>query len=366
MTSGAARLPHRRPPAVRVFPRRQGRSRLRLALLGLACLVGVRASPAWAQTQDDPTIEDLLEAVVALESRIPPSARTARILGTERQGSGVVIGGEGLILTIGYLILEAERVEVTLQDGTRLPAAVVGYDPNSGFGVVRTLKPVAARPPRLGQAAALRREDPVLIVVGGPGDERVHSAVVVSRRVFAGYWEYMLERALFTSPPVESYAGAALFDKDLRLVGIGSLVVRDASEGADLPGNMFVPVDELGALLPESGEARALLGAGAALAGRVAGGAVRPRGGDARESGKPGRARRAARGRYPGRGGGTAGGQHGRAVPGPVGTRKRGHPGAAQGVARPPAERHRGAHHRPHDLLSHGGALSHGAGAVRR
>lgn len=238
MTSGAACVP--------VF-----RLRCVALLLGLAVLAAVLATPVRAQGQDNPTIEELLSAVVKLDTRVPQSARTAALLGTERQGSGVVVGKDGLIVTIGYLILEADRVDVTLQDGTRIPATVVGYDPYSGFGAVRALKPIAAQPLKLGRTSALRREDPVLVVQGGPGDERVHSAVVVSRRVFAGYWEYLLERALFTSPPVEGFAGAALFDKDLKLVGIGSLFVRDASEGMELPGNMFVPVDDLGALLPD-------------------------------------------------------------------------------------------------------------------
>jgi S1-C subfamily serine protease len=221
-------------------------------LLWALALAWAAAPAARAESESSPgaSVDDLLAAVVKLEAHIPPTARSAGILGTARAGSGVLIGEDGLILTIGYLILEASEVRVTVQDGTRLPAAVVGYDPNTGFGLVRALRPIAAKPTQLGHSSALKREDPVLIVLGS-GEERVQSAIIVSRRVFAGYWEYLLERALFTSPPVEQFAGAALFDKELRLVGIGSLFVRDAAEGMELPGNMFVPIDEARAILPD-------------------------------------------------------------------------------------------------------------------
>jgi S1-C subfamily serine protease len=222
------------------------------AVLGLACLLaGVLATPLHA-AEEPYSVDDLLAAVVHIEADIPPAARTAEVLGTSREGSGVVIAKDGLILTIGYLILEARQVTVTTQDGKRQPASVVGYDPYTGFGLLRSLKPIAAKPPAFGKSAALKTEDPLLVVNSASEDaERVQSAVLVSSRTFAGYWEYLLEGALFTSPPVRGHAGAALFDRNLKLVGIGSLFVRDASEGMDLPGNMFVPIDAAGPVLPE-------------------------------------------------------------------------------------------------------------------
>jgi S1-C subfamily serine protease len=197
------------------------------------------------------SLDDLLAAVVQIESEIPAKARTADVLGTERDGSGVVIGADGLILTIGYLVLEARQVTVITHDGQRMPASVVGYDPYTGFGLVRSLKPIAAKPPAFGNSSALKREDPLLVVSGAEGEGgRIQSAILVSSRTFAGYWEYLLEQALFTSPPVNTYAGAALFDRNLKLVGIGSLFVRDATDGMEIPGNMFVPIDAAGPVLP--------------------------------------------------------------------------------------------------------------------
>jgi S1-C subfamily serine protease len=220
-----------------------------LALLGAASAAG---APEPRAADEAVTLDDLLAAVVHVEAEIPGKARTAEILGTQRAGSGVVISKDGLILTIGYLILEARQVTVTTQDGRRVPAAVVGYDPYTGFGLIRGLKPIAAKPAAFGKSSAIRPEDPLLVIHGDvEGLERVQSAVLVSSRTFAGYWEYLLEGALFTSPPVEAHAGAALFDRNLKLVGIGSLYVRDATEGMELPGNMFVPIDAAVALVPE-------------------------------------------------------------------------------------------------------------------
>ena len=221
----------------------------RMVLSALALLAAALLTPPLA-AEEAATLDDLLQAVLALEAEIPPSARTAGVLGTQRRGSGVVIDDHGLVLTIGYLILEAKRVTLTTQDGRRIPAVVVGYDTYSGFGVVRALRPIPALPVRFGRSADLARQDPVL-VIDGRREDRINSAIVVSSRTFAGYWEYLLEGAIFTSPPVENFSGAALFDKELQLVGIGSLVVRNASEELNLPGNMFVPIDEASSVLDD-------------------------------------------------------------------------------------------------------------------
>jgi S1-C subfamily serine protease len=220
--------------------------------LGFACLLLAAHVPVLHAADEASSVDELLAAVVHIEAEIPPNARTAELLGTSREGSGVVIDKDGLILTIGYIILEARQITVTAQGGRRVPAAFVGYDPYTGFGLIRSLKPITAKPPAFGKSSALKREDPLLIVNSrGDESERVQSAVLVSTRTFAGYWEYLLESALFTSPPVEAHAGAALFDRNLKLVGIGSLYVHDASDGMELPGNMFVPIDAAAAVLPE-------------------------------------------------------------------------------------------------------------------
>jgi S1-C subfamily serine protease len=182
----------------------------------------------------------LLGAVVRVHTEIPTDARTAAYLGTQRDGAGVVIDDAGLVVTIGYLITEAMGAEVTTGSGRVSRADVVGFDAASGLGLLRAAEPLAVKPMPIGTAKGLAEETPV-VVAGGP--EAVRPAVVVSRRTFAGYWEYLLEDAIFTAPPHPAWSGAALLGPDGKLAGIGSLVVSDAR--ADLPGNMFVPIDRL-------------------------------------------------------------------------------------------------------------------------
>ncbi len=188
---------------------------------------------------------DPLDAVVGVHATIPENARTAGVLGTERAGSGVVIGKDGLVVTIGYLIMEAMAAEIMLPGGSVVPAEIVAYDYDSGFGLLRALQPVSIDPIELGDSANLKTNNEVL-VAGFGGPRPVIGATVVSRRDFAGYWEYLLPDAIFTAPPHHSFGGAALIGPDGRLLGIGSLIVGDAAEpDTPLPGNMFVPIDAL-------------------------------------------------------------------------------------------------------------------------
>ncbi len=205
----------------------------------------VLAPILFVKTGDAQPLEsDLFAAVVGVEARVPADARTARSLGTERGGNGVVIDAEGLVLTIGYLILEAEEVEIVV-GGRRVPAAIVAYDYDTGFGLLRAAAPLGVSPIALGDSSAAAEHTTVL-VAGRGGAVAAQRAMVVSRREFAGYWEYLLEDAIFTAPPYPEFGGAALIAADGRLIGIGSLVVNDALAGdAPLPGNMFVPIDLL-------------------------------------------------------------------------------------------------------------------------
>jgi S1-C subfamily serine protease len=186
-----------------------------------------------------------LEAVVRVHAEIPAEARTAGFLGTKRDGSGVVIDDAGLIVTIGYLITEAMAAEVTTATGKVSRADIVGFDIESGLGLLRAADPLEVKPMPIGTAEGLPEKTPVLIA-GHGGPEAAQPAVVVSRRSFAGYWEYLLEDAIFTAPPYPAWSGAALIAPDGRLAGIGSLVVGDAAgEAVAVPGNMFVPIERL-------------------------------------------------------------------------------------------------------------------------
>lgn len=196
-------------------------------------------------------LNDTVKAVVKVTADVPADARTAEFLGTEREGNGVVIDDDGLVLTIGYLILEAMSASVANAAGEMVPAEIIAYDYDTGFGLLRALDPLEIEPLRLGSASDLAERDPVL-VVGSGGQEATIGAFVVSRREFAGYWEYLLDSAIFTSPPHPNWGGAALIGPKGRLLGIGSLLVRDAMQPPNLlPGNMFVPIDLLKPILGE-------------------------------------------------------------------------------------------------------------------
>ncbi len=192
-----------------------------------------------------------LEAVVGVRAVIPADARTAPVLGTARAGSGVVIDDDGLVLTIGYLILEAIEAEILLPGERVVPAEVVAYDYETGFGLLRALGRLEIEPIALGGSAALSADANVLVAgFGGPG--AVAGVQVVARRDFAGYWEYLLPEAIFTAPPHPAYGGAALLGPDGKLLGIGSLAVRDAATPNEFnPGNMFVPIDALKPILDD-------------------------------------------------------------------------------------------------------------------
>ena len=222
------------------------------------------ASPA--QTLD---AEKLFGAIVKVSTRSIPGARSADTLGEEREGTGVVIGENGLVLTIGYLIVEADDVKITDSKGRTLPARVVGYDHASGFGLVRSVVPLDAQPIPLGDSGKTAERDPVMIAsAGGDGTS---FAWIVSKRPFTGSWEYQLDYAIYTSPPTSSWSGAALIDRDGKLLGIGSLIVREATTGdSKLPGNLFVPIDFLKPILADlvreghrAGPARPWLGVSA-------------------------------------------------------------------------------------------------------
>ncbi len=213
----------------------------------LAPLVLAFTAPLAAQDQRP----DPLAAVVQIDSIVPHSARTASGLGTRRTGTGVVIDEDGLILTVGYVILEAIEVSVRGPGGSTLPANVVAYDHESGFGLIRTNTPIDVRPLSFGSADDLSVRDP-LLVASRIGKLEAKGVYLVDRRPFAGYWEYLLENALFTAPPHGQFGGAALLDRAGRLVGIGSLILRgEAAPSGHGPANMFIPVDDLKPILAE-------------------------------------------------------------------------------------------------------------------
>lgn len=211
----------------------------------LTAVWALLAGPAAAQA---PSLDELLSAVVQIKTYIAPEGRTVQGLGKERSGSGIVIDQNGLVLTIGYLMVEAYAAEVVSGNRT-VPAQVIGYDHETGFGLLRTNEPLKVRPLAMGKSSDLADRDPVLVASFG-GPEAAAPAFVVAKREFAGNWEYMLDEAIFTAPPHPAWSGAALISREGKLVGVGSLVVGDATGTQQhFPGNMFVPIDRLPPIL---------------------------------------------------------------------------------------------------------------------
>lgn len=204
-------------------------------------------NPAHRPSPDDVPfdLDHALSAVVSLRVKVPEDAFTASSLGTERAGHGVLIGSDGLIVTIGYLIIEAESVWLVGVDGKAVSGHVIGYDQESGLGLVQALEPLNLPVVGIGDSDDLREGDPV-ILAGSGGIEQAVSARVASRHEFAGYWEYVLDNAIFTAPPHPLWGGAGLFGPDGKLHGIGSLFVQQVPPGEErFDGNMVVPINLL-------------------------------------------------------------------------------------------------------------------------
>ncbi len=230
-----------------------------IGILWIAASLWVAGVAQAATTAASPPAQAVIDAlskanaaVVGIQVSVAENAGSAESLGRYRKGSGVVIGADGLILTIGYLMLEAENIQIVTQDNKTLPAQAVAYDLATGFGLIKPLLPLRGiAPVAFGSYKEVETGMPLMAATGG-ADGDVSMTQLISKRAFSGYWEYFIDSALFTSPPIENHSGAPLFNQKGELVGIGSLFVLDAmGENRRLPGNMFVPVDLLKPILDE-------------------------------------------------------------------------------------------------------------------
>ncbi len=195
-------------------------------------------------------LDAALDAVVGLRAEIPEDAFTAQVLGTERAGSGVVIRDDGLVLTIGYLITEASTIWLTTNKGLVMGGFPVAYDQTTGFGLVQPLGKLGVRSLERGSIAACRIGENV-VMAGHGGRSHALKATVFAKREFAGYWEYVLDEALFTAPAHPQWGGAALIGADGKMLGIGSLLVQEKIDAGVLQGNMIVPIDLLTPILDD-------------------------------------------------------------------------------------------------------------------
>lgn len=222
----------------------------RMALVA-ALLTG---SAAWAQTESamaaqPEALARLLQSVVTVQTQTDRAANTTRTLGQRREGSGVVIGPD-LVLTIGYLLIEAESVDLTDHRGRKIPGQVRAIDNVSGLGLIRALVPLRLEPVPLGDSDSFAA--PTRLWNLGQNESEPTALELVSRKTFAGSWEYLLESPLMTLPAVNNWSGSGLFDARGHLIGIGSLLVQDVfGDQQPLAGNLFVPVNTLKTPLPE-------------------------------------------------------------------------------------------------------------------
>ena len=196
-------------------------------------------------------LDSTLMSVVGIRTIIPEDAFTAQILGTERSGNGVLLHGDGLVLTVGYLVTEAETIWISFADGNTVQGHLLGYDQATGFGLVQALAKIDLPHLALGESSLVEVGDQV-IVAGAGGKNRCVDAQIVAKQEFVGYWEYVLDEALYTSPSHPNWGGAALIGPSGDLLGIGSLQLEGAiGELQTDDVNMIVPIDLLKPILED-------------------------------------------------------------------------------------------------------------------
>lgn len=196
-------------------------------------------------------LDRALSSVVALSTRVPEDAFTAETLGAERGGNAVLIRQDGLLVTIGYLITEAEEILLRTQSGQVVQGHVLGIDQASGFGLVQALEPLDI--PAIGVGDSRHAGSGERVVIGGAGGRRRSLAgTIVAWQEFAGYWEYLIEEAMFTAPSHPNWGGTALIGPAGTLLGIGSLhLQQQTAQGRTVPLNMMVPVELLTPILAD-------------------------------------------------------------------------------------------------------------------
>ena len=199
-------------------------------------------------TEED--VKRIYNSIVKIFSIVPPDARTATALGTERRGSGVIIDNKH-ILTIGYIVVEAETINIGLPDGKTVAGELIGYDHTSGFGILRTIGSTILTPLKLGDSDNINANE-ILFVMPYPDQGQPSTANAVSRRAFAGWWEYYLDKPIYTYPMNHSWAGTPLINQQGEILGIGSLFISEAmTPGFSSPGNLFVPINDLKPILTD-------------------------------------------------------------------------------------------------------------------
>lgn len=195
-------------------------------------------------------LDEVLASVVGIRTHAHPDAFTADTLGDERHGNGVLIPG-GLVLTVGYLVVEAETIWLSFSDGSSAQGHTLGYDQQTGFAIVQPLARIDLPAIEFGDSDTAKVEDRIVLAAPG-GHEHSIAGNIVARQEFAGYWEYVLEDAIFTAPAHPHWGGAPLIDTGGKLIGLGSLQLQSTSQdGDEVPINMSIPINPLAPILED-------------------------------------------------------------------------------------------------------------------
>ena len=226
-----------------------------IRVVGAALLIIMGATTSHLRAQTSPSrgnaqvVAQIMQSVVMVEATARASAPSAQTLGPLRVGSGIVIDRD-TVVTVGYLLIEAETADIIDSQGRRIPATIVGHDPISGFGVLKSLLPLKRTPVALGDSDRLIAPQRLLTL--GHSEPEPTELLLASRKLFAGTWEYLVESPLLTIPAVNNWSGAGLFDETGALVGLGSLLVADATdEPRARPGNLYLPINIFKPVLPD-------------------------------------------------------------------------------------------------------------------
>jgi S1-C subfamily serine protease len=183
-------------------------------------------------------VRHLTECVVNIQTTVARDHRSVPILGTERMGSGVVVDPAGLILTVNYVVMGGQTVQVSFLRGRRVRAEIVAQDFEIGLALLR-IKRQGLTAATLRVEGELERGEPVVAVAStGAQERRVAGGLVTYLGEFEAHWEYLLERGIVSNAANPGFGGGGLFTLTARLAGIVSLNLNEL-----IRNSLSIPVE---------------------------------------------------------------------------------------------------------------------------
>jgi S1-C subfamily serine protease len=183
-------------------------------------------------------VKHLLSSVVHIHTEVPSAHPSTRILGDERMGTGTVVDPSGLILTVNYVVMGGETIQVTLARGRALRAEIVAQDFEVGLALLRVKRQGLPAAP-VTASESLTRGDPVFALGStGPRERRVAGGLVTYLGEFEAYWEYLLDRGIVSSAANPGFGGGPLFTLSGKMVGVVSLNLNEIARSS-----LAIPVE---------------------------------------------------------------------------------------------------------------------------